>query len=256
MKIALCLQGTVGNVYTNKKQYEYREDVDYRIGLEHNKKHLFQNNSIDVFIHCWNTKYKNEIVNDYNPKKYCFEEQKEFNLETKRLDYMKSRWYSQKKVIDLKKLYEHENNFIYDYVIVSRFDQAFLTDLNFNEYDPNKFWAPNDQKTKNESMNTNMFLDYFFFSNSHNMDQFSKLFDNWDSIRSWKQINMNKDSNAHEDSFIFANMLNFDIDYLFTESKDHDLVRAIYKNCEYNKKFKGCKYLEKYEQYPTNIGRF
>ena len=166
MKIALCLQGTVGNVYTNKKQYEHQEDVDYRVGLEHYKKHLFENNNVDVFIHCWNTKYEKQIVNDYTPKKYCFAEQKEFNLETKRLNYMKSRWYSQKKVLDLKKLYELENNFTYDYVMISRFDQAFLTDLNFSDYDSNKFWAPNDQELKEHSMNTEMFLDYFFFSNS------------------------------------------------------------------------------------------
>ena len=256
MKIALCLQGTVGNVYTNKKQYEHREDVDYRIGLEHYKKHLFENNDVDVFIHCWNTKYEKEIVNDYNPKKYRFEEQKEFNLETTRLNYMKSRWYSQKKVLDLKKLYELENNFTYDYVMVSRFDQAFLTDLNFSNYDPNKFWAPNDQELKEHSMNTEMFLDYFFFSNSKNMDKFGRLFDNWDSIRLWKQQEMNKDSNAHEDSFIFAKMNNFDIDYLFEESKDHDLVRAIYKDCEYKNKFDGIENLEKYDQYPRHNGRF
>ena len=46
------------------------------------------------------------------------------------------------------------------------------------------------------------------------------------------------------------------VDYLFTESKDHDLVRAIYEDCEYTNNFKGIKNLIKYKQYPRNTGRF
>ena len=46
------------------------------------------------------------------------------------------------------------------------------------------------------------------------------------------------------------------IDYLFEESKDHDLVRAIYKDCEYKDNFKGIENLKKYDQYPRQNGRF
>ena len=256
MKIALCLQGTVGNVYTNKKDYEYKKNVDYRIGLEHYQKHLFKHNDIDVFIHCWNKEYESQMVNDYKPKSYLFEDQIDFNLESKRLNYIKSRWFSQKKVLQLKKEYEQENQLKYDYVMVSRIDQAFLSDLIFKNYDPNKFWAPNDQETKEKSSQTEIFLDYFFFSNSSNMDKFSTLYDNLDNIREWKQNNLGKDLNAHEDSFLFTKMLGLEVDYLFTESKDHDLVRAIYEDCEYTNNFKGIKNLIKYKQYPRNTGRF
>ena len=51
-------------------------------------------------------------------------------------------------------------------------------------------------------------------------------------------------------------MLGLEVDYMFTESKDHDLVRAIYENCEYNNIFNGIKNLTKYKQYPRNNGRF
>jgi len=256
MKTALCLQGTVGNIYTNKKDYKYKENVDYRIGLEHYKEFLFKNNDVDIFIHCWDEKYKNQMLTDYNPKSYIFEPQIDFNLETTRLNYIKSRWLSQKKVLDLKQKYEIANNFKYDYVMVSRFDLAFLTDLVFTNYNPNKFWAPNDQETKEKSSQTEMFLDYFFFSNSINMDKFGSLFDNLDNIRKWKLDNLGKDLNAHEDSFLFTKMLGLEVDYMFTESKDHDLVRAIYENCEYNNIFNGIKNLTKYKQYPRNNGRF
>ena len=144
------------------------------------------------------------MVNDYKPKSYLFEDQIDFNLETKRLNYIKSRWFSQKKVLQLKKEYEKENQLKYDYVMVSRIDQAFLSDLIFENYDSNIFWAPNDQKTKEKSLQTKIFLDYFFFSNSSNMDKFSTLYDNLDNIREWKQNNLGKDLNAHEDSFLFS----------------------------------------------------
>ena len=51
-------------------------------------------------------------------------------------------------------------------------------------------------------------------------------------------------------------MFGLEVDYLFTESKDHDLVRAIYEDCEYTNNFKGIKNLIKYKQYPRNTGRF
>lgn len=256
MKIALCLHGTVGNIYTNKKHYKFSDNVDYRIGLEHYTKHLFKNNEVDVFIHCWDEKYKEQMVLDYSPKNYLFEKQIDFGLETKRLNFMKSRWFSQKKVLYLKQQYEKNNSFKYDAVIVSRFDLALLSNLDFTNYDLEKFWAPNDQETKEKSLQTQMFLDYFFFSNSKNMDNFGALYDNLDNIRKWKQ-NLGSDLNAHEDSYIFTQMLGLDVDYLFFESKDHDLVRAIYEDCEYkNDKFKGISSLKKYNYYPRDNGRF
>ncbi len=41
MRVALCLHGVVGHLYTNKQQLSWSEDVDYRIGLEHYRRHLF-----------------------------------------------------------------------------------------------------------------------------------------------------------------------------------------------------------------------
>ena len=69
--------------------------------------------------------------------------------------------------------------------------------------------------------------------------------------------NLGKDLNAHEDSFLFTQMLNLEVDYLFEESKDHDLVRAIYEDCEYKgKEFNGINSLKKYNEYPRHNGRF
>jgi hypothetical protein len=256
MKAALCIHGTVGRIYTNKKEYNWSGDVDYRIGLEHYKKHLLDVNDIDIFIHCWDTQYKDEIENDYKPKDSLFEKQIVFEPDNMRTNHQKSRWYSQKQVINLKKEFEKENNFKYDYVMVSRFDQAFLIDLKFSDYDRNKFWAPMDSETLQQSQQTNLFLDYWFFSNSNNMDRFSTLYDNWQNIQNWKAINWQNPPescvpNCHVDSFIFAKSLKFDVGYAFREYKDHVLVRGVYENCQYaGADYSGISQLNKFQIYP------
>ena len=51
MKIALCLSGIVGKLYTNKAGYQWETDVDFRIGHHFYKKHIFDvNDNVDVFI--------------------------------------------------------------------------------------------------------------------------------------------------------------------------------------------------------------
>ena len=70
MKVALCLSGIVGKLYTNKAGYEWEGDIDFRIGHHFYKKHIFDvNNNIDVFIHSWDEKYEKELIELYKPKK-------------------------------------------------------------------------------------------------------------------------------------------------------------------------------------------
>ena len=70
MKVALCLSGIVGKLYTNKSGYQWEQDIDFRIGHHFYNKNLFSINDVDVFIHCWDTKYENQLVELYKPKKY------------------------------------------------------------------------------------------------------------------------------------------------------------------------------------------
>ena len=85
--------------------------------------------NVDVFIHSWDTKYENEIVNTYNPKKHKFQEQIIFNEDNVRQHFIESRWFGAKQVNNLKSEYEKENGFTYDVVMWSRFDVGFFTDL-------------------------------------------------------------------------------------------------------------------------------
>ena len=245
MRVALCLCGVVGNVYIDKKEYSYHSDVDYRIGLEHYRNHLFSEQyDVDVFVHSWSTQHKEGISKDYQPKLSLFEEQIDFGLETKRLNFTKSRWYSTKRVVELKRQYEEANDFEYDWVLLSRFDLCLLKDLDFSMYNRDTFYAPHDCYDPKKSYESPMFLDYWFFSNSKNMDKFSILYDKWDEYGIY---------NAHKESFWHAYQLKLNIDYTFMEHKDHELTRALYDNCEHNQgEFKGLDSLVKFEEYPKH----
>jgi hypothetical protein len=97
-----------------------------------------------------------------------------------------SRWYSNKSVLELKSQYEKDNGFEYDCVMVLRLDVGFYTSLDFNEYDMENFHAShwNDYPVKSNDFTWNKknhntdkgFLDFWFFSNSKNMDRFGELY--------------------------------------------------------------------------------
>lgn len=98
-----------------------------------------------------------------------------------------SRWYSNKAVLELKSKYEQENNFEYDCVMVLRLDVGFYTPLDYSAYDMEGFYASNwndypiatnNYTTNNKNHNIGKgFLDFWFFSNSENMNKFSELYD-------------------------------------------------------------------------------
>ena len=98
-----------------------------------------------------------------------------------------SRWYSNKKVLNLVKCHERENGFVYDYVFVTRFDVAFFKDLVFSDYDPNCFYVHHRNRggefptvfewKSNKEKWDDAYGDLWYFSNSQNMQRFSTLYD-------------------------------------------------------------------------------
>ena len=90
--------GIVGSV---SDKYGVGESIDYRIGHHFTKKHILDNNDVDVFIHSWNIEFEKELVEIYKPKKYLIEQQIDFRERSLRLQSLKSRWYSNKKVVEL-----------------------------------------------------------------------------------------------------------------------------------------------------------
>ena len=195
-RVAFCLYGIVGgtNGKSGDKGNEATSEDILNLGYKHYKKHIFdKNKNIDVFIHTWSVDSEEEIKKLYQPKKSTFQKQIIFDIpdyvkgEHKRKQNHYSRWYSTKKVIELKSLYEKKNNFKYDIIFLTRFDIAWQKNLDFSKYDPQFFYAADCFQVKplwgfiplkygypyqNEGI-----ADLWFFSNSNYMDLFSTLYD-------------------------------------------------------------------------------
>ena len=181
MKSALCLIG-LSKGYLDKTPQTIKENI-------------LNVNNVDVFIHTWNDDENDikTIKELFNPKESVFEKQIIFSDDNPFLHKMKSRWYSHKKVLDLKKEYEEKYNFKYDFVMVARFDLLFFTPFIFSEYDPNFFYLTNeaDPNDPHHSSNQMGWNEAWFLSNSKTMDEYSKLYDHMDEYqeqgKAWAQ---------------------------------------------------------------------
>ncbi len=260
MKIALCFYGLVGSKLGKNGS---GETLDPQIAYEHYKKHILDKNSeVDVFIHSWSVESRERLIELYQPKKECIEKQIDFleaakktfakknNLNNKlknvlywffnksayeRMNDEKikeicraySRWYSSKRVLDIKKDYENEKNFKYDFVMATRLDVAFYSDVIFDDYDGEYFYASHrncaatkDNNYQSDHSNTdegNTFLDLWFFSNSQNMDKFSLLYDEVENY----DISPHRSSRQHVDRVIGKENVKYTLYRWF----DHEMIR-------------------------------
>ena len=231
MKIALCLCGVVGNFYTNKDNRVWTRDVDYRIALEYYRQRLFAANSaqFDVFIHSWSTDYEQVLRRDYQPKACLFEPQIDFGRHDQERHFNRSRWYSTKASVALKRGWEQEHGFEYDWVVLARFDMVLFKDLKLANYDPAFFypgyhgWQADTLFVQDEPV----FCDFFYYASSPKMDAFSLLYDRIDQFQT---------QNPHWQSLIQAKMLDFELRSDFRRGDEFELVRFVYEDCHYRGK--------------------
>ena len=229
MKVALCLNGmashpgkkVIGGQMWNGKTGK-RTPVEWERGFEHYKKHLFAYNDIDVFMHTPSIEVKQSLIEAYNPKDAMFEPDPKFNIKggmvdkdypdgvTSKTQITIARWYSIYQCMKLKQNYEQQHGFKYDMVMIGRFDVAWLTDVHFDQFDPNNFYAsnwcvmkmPNGQGIRHEDWffhgwnkkndptlhhthigyphnpHYQALADYWFFGGSEIMDKFGNLYKN------------------------------------------------------------------------------
>ena len=221
MKVAVCLVGKIGSK-SDKHGYGGNSVDVLKLGHKHYKQHLFDNNDVDVFCHSSSTELSEEIISLYDPKSYIFMEEPNFNIpkyvtgnnDRKIAHYHK--WFSHKKVMELRKQYEIKTNIKYDFVYIGRYDIGWLTSINFSNFDPSYFYLTNwnrlfykknnkeikgadwyklisskkEQLIKNNLIpyhiesklvgypyNTEGVMDSWFFSNSKYMDILCTLYD-------------------------------------------------------------------------------
>ena len=152
MKIALCLSGIAGGT-TGKGGKG--ETVNPEIAFKLFGEHILKRNNVDIFFHSWSLDCGDKLVKLYDPARYILEPQITFSDDpyTHRAH---SRWYSTQKSIGLV-------NDRYDFILLSRFDVAFFTDIDYRKYDPGYFYASHWNDTGNRENHREGFLDFWFF---------------------------------------------------------------------------------------------
>ena len=178
MKVALCLSGLTGGSAGKDGKGESLDLIEPYNSVKEN---ILDSNDVDVFMHSWSSESKSELIEIYKPKKYKFEEQIKFDEHHKK-HIVKSRFYSNRKSLNLKKEYEIKNKFKYDWVMISRFDLVWFNKLIFDEYDNRYFYASNWNDNGSYGLGPydrqtnagNGLLDLWFFSSSNNMDKFAE----------------------------------------------------------------------------------
>lgn len=203
MKSAVCLYGVVGGIEGKNGS---GGNIPFEKCYETYKKHIIDVNNADVFIHSWSIDVEDSLVNLYKPNKYKIQEQIPFEYkiipENKRLREIHkdqgyrslSKWYSLKKVIELKKEYEFEHGFEYDCVMLTRFDTLFFVDLDFSKCDLTCLCVPHFNNPDGLGHNLTIkpdrinmsetrygFSDMWYLSNSKIIDEFIKIYSGVDS---------------------------------------------------------------------------
>tara|TARA_R110002124_G_scaffold271467_1_gene440348 strand:- start:243 stop:1001 length:759 start_codon:yes stop_codon:yes gene_type:complete len=176
MKVAFCISGlfkpsgTYSTAYENKFAYLTNKIKKY---------------NADTFIYSFSKEMESEVIDIFKPKSSEFKVQKEFAdeisaidsiLDTQTAKKVFSMFYSRKKVCELRKKFEKENNTNYDVVVLCRPDLGYIFTENFE--------IPNLSKIENDYLYTmywNQFNagipDWLFISNPSNIDFLSEIYE-------------------------------------------------------------------------------
>lgn len=227
MKIALCLSGQP-RCFDKGHVFHY-----------HN---IIKNNDVDVFCHVWNFNDVGKLIELYNPKTIIVQESIKPNLSKyTRVPPPSPNWkvkdpamstyaqlYAIDKVFSLKRQYEKENNFKYDWAIRSRYDFAVNFQIPFSELSPDCLYIPNCRMTPGRDFGN----DQFAFSSSENMDKYSDTFNQIDNFYDQGTIMIGEEmmsANWKQKGLVGENLMYFDPNHLFPpgpyNGTPHSLLR-------------------------------
>lgn len=150
-KVAICLKGAVSKkgkthdrFYHPNEVYRDGEYIDYVAVSNSIFKHIVNPNTgyeFDFFLHGWNVDLESQLINIYKPKKYLFENNRNYNniissIITNSEDFGGvSGGLSIKKSLELREIYEIETNEKYDIIIIYRYDVLLWKDMILDSYD-------------------------------------------------------------------------------------------------------------------------
>tara|TARA_Y100000816_G_C26070016_1_gene562726 strand:- start:821 stop:1519 length:699 start_codon:yes stop_codon:yes gene_type:complete len=186
MKIAVCYHGKLG-----------KHDLRSVNNFIDNRNKASDKFECDIFCHSWTDDKGEFIKSELHPTDGIYEQQIIFPIEMLKVDEpwkktanegskspdnflfkQYSSAYSAKRVLELKKDYEKNFNFLYDIVILTRYDlcMKYIEDLKSKYMDETIYVSKikGMKKTKYKPR----IKDYIFISNTKNMDTYATLFDN------------------------------------------------------------------------------
>ena len=150
---AVCFVGAIGlarSEFAGTVKSSDNSLIDYVAISKINKKRIIDvNENVDVFIHCWTPPAEENMVINYNPKLYLFEDNdiyaeqfsnkcKDHTIKKTGVPYMMefnraSFLFSIKKSLLLLKEFEEKENIKYDKILVIRPDVVLFKELNMSD---------------------------------------------------------------------------------------------------------------------------
>ena len=130
--------------------------------------------------------------------------------------------------------YQIKNNVKYDFVLLTRFDVAFMTPFKFDNIDRNKITVPNHNDVpsprnnytakiiKNNRTLEKGISDFWFLGEPDKIIKFSKLYD-----RIHKYL-----ISSHMSSFQHIKYLDFDLEFFRYRGIDHEAIRRLKRSAE------------------------
>jgi len=227
MKIALCLSG---------------QPRCFDQGFVFHYHNIIKHNDVDVFCHVWKFDDVDSLIELYKPKKIIVEEMITPDLSKyTRVPAPTPNWkvknpalstyaqlYAIDKVFSLKRQYEIENNFQYDWAIRSRYDFAVNFKIPFVELNKNYLYIPNCRMTVERDFGN----DQFAFSSSENMDKYSDTFNQLDYFYDNGTIMIGEEmmsANWKQKKLVGENLMYFEPNHIFPpgayNGTPHSLIR-------------------------------
>jgi hypothetical protein len=181
-RAALCIRGAISKIgsprytYKNTIYTDTNKYINYKSVYNSIKKHIIDANTnydVDIFFQSWNYDLKDELISLYKPVSHLFEDNTIYadEIENKCNRASDFGGISQalaiQKVLNLKEVYENDNNFKYDIVILFRPDVLIWTDMIFSKYDTSYFYTDGHQNNEG---------DIHFVMNTEHANVFKNLY--------------------------------------------------------------------------------
>ena len=156
MKVAMCFNGKIGGLHTQKKGNLAHQDAKvFRESIKTFENNIF-NSNIDIefhnFLHCWDPEHQDELVSALSPKDFLFEKEWQYDQHNigrhvkgsvgKKYSIF-NKWKSVEKSLKMMFKYAKKNNIEYDYIMLCRYDTSFLSPLMFSDLKRDTLYAIN-----------------------------------------------------------------------------------------------------------------